>query len=283
MGGMTGIPIMGDAGRLRIGILGPLLVLCDGRQLPVSAGRQRAVLATLALRPGQIVPVDELAEIVWDGRPPAGARVTIRGYVMRLRRALGKPAAQRIMTREPGYVLDIGAAEVDATRFTQLCQAAAVALRAGRWRAARDGLRAASRLWRGEPLVDIPSETLRREAVPGLEQWHLQALEWRIDADLRLGHDRELVPELRALVAHQPLREQFCAQLMLALSRSGRQAEALAVFQRTRRTLVDELGVEPGPELRAAHQHILTGTHYDTTETQPRNHAPRPGFNSRSR
>jgi DNA-binding SARP family transcriptional activator len=215
------------------------------------------VLAVLGVRAGQAVSFDELAEAVWDGAPPAGARATLRGYVKRLRQALGPELAGRVVTREPGYLLDAAAAEVDLLLFDRLCAQGAAAVQAGEWPAALDLLGQALALWRGEPLADVGCQSLRRDLLPRLVSRRLQATEGRLDAGLALGQHAQLVAELTGLADAHPLRERFCAQLMLALYRCGRQAEALAAYQCTRRVLVDELGVEPGPELCDLQRRIL--------------------------
>ena len=258
----------GDGTAFSVGVLGPLMVRSEGVAVPVPAPKQRVILAALALRAGQALSYDELAEIVWDGAPPAAARVAIRNYVKRLRHVLGPVAGLRILTRDPGYALDAVPDEVDALRFTALCMKAATAVRQlkeaaredvtgvlGTW----DVLGEALDLWRGEPLADVPSHVLMAAEVPRLEALRMQALEWRMDAGLAQGRHAELAAELAQLVLDYPLRERFHAQLMLALYRCGRQAEALAAYQRTRRMLVDELGVEPGEELRDLQRGILAG------------------------
>ncbi len=251
-----------------VGVLGPLIVRSEGAAVPVPAPKQRVILAALALRAGQAVSYDELAEIVWNGAPPDAARVAIRNYVKRLRHVLGPVAGRRILTRDPGYALDAGPDEVDALRFTAMCMKAGQAVRqvheatrdqamgaSGTW----DVLSEALGLWRGDPLVDVPSQMLVAAEVPPLDALRMQALEWRMDAGLAQGRHAELVGELTQLARDHPLRERFHAQLMLALYRCGRQAEALAAYQRTRRMLVDELGVEPGRELRDLQSWILDG------------------------
>src|SRR5579875_2633653 len=238
------------------GMLGPLLVRAEGVVLRVPAARQRVVLSALAVRVGHVVPAGDLAEIIWDGGPPAKARVAVRNYVSRLRRVLG-PAGARIVTCAPGYLLDAAPDEVDLVAFTTLCRGGGAAARAGAWQRSGDLLGRALGLWRGVPLADVPSRMLRDEQVPVLESLRLQAVEWRLEAGLQLGRDAELVPELQAMVREQPLRERFREQLMLALYRSGRQADALAAYQDIRRGLVDELGVEPGPDLQELQRRIL--------------------------
>jgi len=237
------------------------MVRADGAEVTVPAPKQRVILAALALRAGQVASYDELAEVIWDGAPPSGARVAIRNYVKRLRHVLGPVAGPRIITRDPGYALEARPAEVDALHFTTLCAQGADAVREGdpAASAARtwEVLGEALGLWRGNPLVDVPSNALITAEVPRLDALRMQAQEWRMDAGLAQGRHAELVAELTQLAHDHPWRERFHAQLMLALYRCGRQAEALAAYQRTRRMLVDELGVEPGGELRDLHVGIL--------------------------
>jgi DNA-binding SARP family transcriptional activator/tetratricopeptide (TPR) repeat protein len=245
---------------VHFGVLGPLQVIVgdSGEPGAVSAARLRALLAVLLWRANQPVPVDELADLVWDGAPPRSAAEATRVLVMRLRRGLDKRAAARIVTRAPGYMIEVSEDELDASRFEALTRGAAAAVRAGRRAQAARAAAEALGLWRGMPLVDIPSELLRDQWVPHLEQLHVQALDWRIEGDLHDGRHDQLIPELRDLTARHPLREHFHGQLMLALYRCGRQAEALAAYQRTRQVLAAELGVEPGPALRELHQRILS-------------------------
>jgi DNA-binding SARP family transcriptional activator/Flp pilus assembly protein TadD len=240
------------------GVLGPLLVRDENLAMSVPGGRQRVLLAALLVRAGTVVSADALAEVMWDGAPPAGAETTLRTHVMRLRRVLGPTAGARVVTRYPGYLIEAGESEVDLLRFRGLAREGGIAVRTGHWARAWELLTEALGLWRGEPLADIPSELLLRESVPGLEELRLQILEWRADAGLQLGRHAELAPELRPLAAQYPLRERFAAQLMLALVRCGRQAEALEAYQRTRGALIEQLGAEPGAELRELHQRVLT-------------------------
>jgi DNA-binding SARP family transcriptional activator/Flp pilus assembly protein TadD len=239
------------------GILGPLMVRADDTVMDVPAARQRVLLAVLLLHAGCAVSPDALAETMWDGAPSAAAAATLRTHVMRLRRVLGPQAGARLITRYPGYLVDAGEEEVDLLRFASLCRQGGAAVRAGAWAEASATLGEALQLWRGEPLADIPSQILRRNEAPQLEQLRLQALEWRNEAQLHLGGHAELLPRLQSLAAEHPLRERFQSQLMLALYRCGRQADALAAYQHARRVLVDELGAEPGTELRKLHQQIL--------------------------
>jgi DNA-binding SARP family transcriptional activator len=241
-------------------MLGTLQVIAEdsGEPYGISAARLRALLAVLLWRANQPVPADELAELVWDGAPPGGAADATRALVMRLRRALDPDAAARIVRRAPGYAIEISGDELDASRFEALTQQAGAAVRAGQWPQAAQTAARALGLWRGTPLTDVPSQLLRDQWVPRLEQLHVQALDWRIEADLHAGRHEQLIPELRELTARHPLREPFHSQLMLALYRCGHQAEALAAYQRARNVLVAELGVEPGPGLRDLHRRILS-------------------------
>jgi DNA-binding SARP family transcriptional activator len=239
-------------------ILGPLQVHDGETAVDVPKGRQRGLLAALIMQPGKPVSAGVLAEVVWDGSPPPGADVTLRSHVLRLRRALGPQAGARLVTRHPGYLLRASEDEVDVLRFRGLCRHGHAALREGAWARAAELLDTALGLWRGAPLADIPSEQLIREEVPGLADLRLQAEEWRADAALHLGRHAELVSGLRSLAAQHPLRERFHGQLMLALYRCDRQAEALAAYQRARDILVAELGTEPGPGLQDLHQQILS-------------------------
>lgn len=241
------------------GILGPLLVRDGDSMIRVPAARQRVLLATLLVHAGNVVPAGVLAEMVWDGAPPTGAAITLRSYVSRLRGTLGPGARDRLVTRYSGYLLQADGEELDLLQFGRLCQKGGAAVRAGDWARAAEMLDEALGLWRGEPLADIPGRLLRLDEAPRLEQLKLQATEWRIDAGLHLGDHGEVVPELQSLTAQHPLRERFHAQLMLALCRCGRQAEALAAYQYARSALIEELGTEPGAELRELQQRVLAG------------------------
>jgi DNA-binding SARP family transcriptional activator/tetratricopeptide (TPR) repeat protein len=244
---------------MRFGVLGSLQVTAGdcGEPGDVLATRLRVLLAVLLWRANQAVPAGELAELVWDGAPPAGAPDAVRALVMRLRRRLDPRAAARIVTRAPGYAIEISGDELDASRFETLTRKAGAAVRAGQWAQAARTATDALGLWRGVPLADIPSQLLRDQWVPHLDQLHLQALDWRIEGDLHDGRHEQIVPELGDLTARHPLREHFHSQLMLALYRCARQAEALAAYQHARDVLVTELGVEPGPGLRDLHRRIL--------------------------
>lgn len=238
-------------------LLGPLLVRCDGVTLPVHRGKERTVLAALLLDANRIVLVDELAETLWGDTPPPSARVTIQNYVKRLRQALGQAGRDRITTQPRGYQITVNPGELDVPRFEALLAASRTASRAGCWDAAAAQAAAALALWRDEALADVESDLLIRREVPRLTEMRMQAAAARIDADLHLGRYADVISELRQLIAVSPLWERLHARLMLALYNDGRPAEALAAYQNARRMLVEELGTEPGIELRELHQQIL--------------------------
>jgi DNA-binding SARP family transcriptional activator/tetratricopeptide (TPR) repeat protein len=239
------------------GLLGPLLVRDGVRPVAVSAPRQRVLLATLLLSAGRVVSVDALAEVLWEGRPPAGARGALHSAIQRLRSTLGPAGAALISTRPPGYVMQVGEGGLDVRQFAVLAARGQAAAEARAWAQAAGLWREALGLWRGEALADVPSQRLRELEVPPLEDQRLAVLGARIDADLELGRPGALVGELRQLVAAYPLREHFHAQLMLSLYRGGRQGDALAAYLDVRQLLATELGVDPGPELQHLHQRIL--------------------------
>jgi DNA-binding SARP family transcriptional activator len=242
------------------GVLGQLLVDDGTARRSIPAAKQRIVLAALILGVNRITSIDDLGDLVWDGSAPKSWRAALHNYVARLRSALGEAAGSRLVTCSPGYRLELDAdTESDWCAFEALSAQAQIAVESGSWERAGVLLRSALGLWRGTPLIDVPSEELRRGWVPALtEQW-LKLVEWRIESDLRLRRDSRLVVELRPLVTAYPLRERFHCQLMTALCRGGRQAEALTVYQDARRLLIAELGIEPGPELQQLHRRVLTG------------------------
>jgi DNA-binding SARP family transcriptional activator len=232
-------------------ILGPLEVVNDDAPIPLGGPKQRATLAILLLNANHVVAIDRIADDLYAGSPPVTAVTQVQRQISDLRKAIGP--ASGIETRPPGYVLQTAPDGVDLGRFELL---AAEAARSDPSRAA-ELLRDALALWRGAPLADLVDEPFAASAVGRLEEIRLLALEQRIDADLELGRHRELVGELEVLHSEESLRERFLAQLMLALYRSGRQADALATFRRARQVLMDELGIEPGPALRELEQAIL--------------------------
>jgi DNA-binding SARP family transcriptional activator/AraC-like DNA-binding protein len=242
---------------MEFGLLGPLTVRCGETMLGISRGKQRVLLAALLVRAGHIVPVDELTELIWAGRPPSSARVTLLNHVKRLRQALGQPGQALIKRSGPGYIIDPAPGELDLTRFGALCAAGREALRQCHWKHASSQLTAALSLWRGQPFLDIACAPLTASELPRLTELRLSALEDRIDAELHLGRHDAVITELRQHVISEPMRERGHALLTLALYRAGRQADALAAYQAARRELVRELGLEPGAELRRLHQQIL--------------------------
>jgi len=238
-------------------LLGPLVVRSGDAVVPIPQGKQRAVLAVLLVRAGQVVPASELAELIWDGAPPRSARVTLQNYVKRLRQALGESGQTRIRTRDAGYLIEASVGELDLLRFPALCDMGRAAAAKGEWDRAALQLRAALALWRGQPFVDVSCQLLAASETPRLAELRIAALEKRIAADLHLGRHAQVIPELQQLALAERLRERVHALLMRALYQSGRQAEALAAYQTARQALVGELGMEPGPELRELHQQIL--------------------------
>ncbi|WP_198680723.1 BTAD domain-containing putative transcriptional regulator [Lentzea terrae] len=245
---------------MHFGLLGPVLVHDDDhRQLLISAPRQRVLLAALLLRANTVVSTAALAELVWDGQPPRGAVAALQNHVMRLRHSLGPLVGARLRTQELGYLLEVADEEFDVAVFTTRCGIGRAASRAGDWAAAADHLSGALRLWRGDPLVDVPSELLHRDHGARLAESRVQAVEWRADADLALGRHEELVPELRQLAREHPLREHIHVQLVTALIECGRRAEAMSAYRTARLELVENLGIEPGARLRALHDRILRG------------------------
>ncbi|HET8968781.1 MAG TPA: AfsR/SARP family transcriptional regulator, partial [Gaiellaceae bacterium] len=242
------------ASTLDFRVLGPLEVLDGERQLSLGGTRQRSVLAILLLLPGETVSSDRLIDELWGERPPADAQTALQQHVSRLRKALEPHGA--LVTRAPGYALEIAPEQVDLVRFRALVERGRAELD-GTPATAAQTLRRALELWRGAPLADLATEPFATAPTRALEEERLGAFESRIDADLACGQHAEVVAELRALVREHPLRERLRAQLMLALYRSGRQTEALDVYADARRTLLDELGLDPGPELQGLQQAIL--------------------------
>ncbi|MFC4117037.1 AfsR/SARP family transcriptional regulator [Nonomuraea zeae] len=261
--------------QMRLGVLGPLEVEIEGRQVSLPAGKHRVLLAALLLRGNLTVRRDELIDYVWDGAPPPGARGAVQTYMARLRAAL-QPACV-IVTRSDGYLIEMPETALDLHRFRELGARAETA--AAQDRAAESALlQQALELWRGPALADVPSETLRTLAAIPLAEERLATLERRIEADLTLGRHRQVLAELRTLTAEHPLHERFWGQLVMALHGSGRQAEALEAFRGLRRLLHDELGIEPGEDLQALHRQVLNGA--PALPSRPRHASPlvsRPG------
>jgi DNA-binding SARP family transcriptional activator len=230
-------------------ILGPLEVVDGDREVAIAGSKQRALLAILLLHPNTVVSRDRLIDELWGESPPETASTALQVHVSQLRKSLGRDV---IVTRTPGYMIRVETGELDLEQFEQLVEES----RGKEAAVAAATLREALRLWRGPPLADLDGSVALPERGQ-LEEQRLSALEHRIDAELELGLHDEQVPELEALVREDPLRERRRAQLMLALYRSGRQAEALDVYSKGRRLLADELGLEPGDELRRLERAIL--------------------------
>jgi DNA-binding SARP family transcriptional activator len=239
---------------MEFGILGPLEAREGGTMLALGGPKQRAVLALLLLHANQVVPTDRLIDQLWGDEAPDTVKVALQGYISNLRKVLG---AGTIVTRAPGYAIELDAEQLDLHRFESCVAQARAAAAAGDPAGAAAGFREALGLWRGSALVDFAYEEFAQAPIARLEELRLTALEDRIAADLALGRHAELVAELEALVAQHPLRERLRGQLMLALYRSARQAEALAAYQQARRVLVDELGIEPAQALQDLERAIL--------------------------
>jgi DNA-binding SARP family transcriptional activator len=239
-----------ESSGLSFGLLGSLEVEDEGRPVGIGGQKQRALLAILALNAGRIVSTDRLVDLLWGEEPPKTAVTSLQNFVSQLRKVVG---ADVVVTKAPGYLLDVTPEQVDLTRFERLvAQARSLEPEA---RSAK--LREALGLWRGPPLADFTFEPFAETEIARLEELRTAAVEDRIEADLESGRDAELAGELEALVKENPLRERPRGQLMLALYRSGRQAEALGAYQDARRMLVEELGIEPSPALQQLHASIL--------------------------
>ena len=236
-------------------ILGPFEVTENDETLALGSPRQRALLAILLLHRGELVASDRLIDALWGERPPPSATKILQGYISHLRKVLGE---QRLTTRGGGYALIAEPEQVDAERFAKLASEGRELLGAGDPSGAREALDQALSLWRGDALADFVYEPFAEAEVARLTEARLGAEEDRIDADLALGRHRNVTAELEALYRRHPTRERLLAQLMLALYRSGRQADALEAYRRGRASLSDELGLEPGPELRALEQRVLS-------------------------
>jgi DNA-binding SARP family transcriptional activator len=234
-------------------VLGPVEAIVDGRPVPLPAAKPRALLAVLLLSRNRVVPVGELISELWGDEPPETATKGLQVYVSQLRKAIG---ADRVVTKPPGYFVHVEEGELDLDQFERL-------VREGRELLADDAASASEAfaqalgLWRGPALAEFATEPFARDAGARLEESRLAALEERIEADLALGRHARLVPELEELVGRHPLRERLRVQLMLALYRSGRQADALDLYRRTRETLIEELGIEPSSALQELERAIL--------------------------
>ena len=262
-------------GGLQFQLLGPLEAYRDGVAIDLGPRKQRAVLALLLLNANRVVPTERLIDDLWGDAPPSSARAALQVYVAGLRKALANDGSV-LRTRTPGYVLEVHPSALDVERFAEL-RAEARASTDDQQRAAL--LHEALGLWREEPLAELRTEPFSAAAVAQLEELRLGTLEERLDADLAVGRHAMLVPELEALVAEHPYRERLRAQLMLALYQSGRQADALETYQAGRRALRDDLGLEPGTELRDLEAAILR----HEERLAPRKGVPEPSHPRRRR
>src|SRR3954453_11513854 len=235
---------------LEFRILGPLEIELDGVPLELSGQRQRAVLALLLLNANHVVPTERIVDELWGESPPKTAVTSLHNTLVQLRKLLGSDV---VTTRPPGYVLRVDPEHYDLARFESRLGRAREASADDRAQLLREALAE----WRAAPLAELAYEAFAQSEVRRLEELRISALEDRIDADLDTGRHGDLVPEVEALVAAHPHRERLRAQLMLALYRSGRQAEALQAYQDARRALAEELGIDPGPALRQLHASIL--------------------------
>lgn len=253
---------MSGRGKWTYGVLGDVTAVRAGRPAVIPASKPKLLLALLVTRPNQVVSADQLIDELWDGTPPASARTLLHGYIADLRGILEPERAPRtpatiLRTQSPGYVLACLPEDVDATTFEHLVRRAREAFQRQDAAAARGFLDEALDLWQGDPFGAVRDAPALQPARTRLEQLHLSAVEDRVMLDLRDGQDATLVPELERLVAQHPLRERLWAALLLALYRSGRQADALAAYERIAGVLRDQLGADPGPELSRTHAAIL--------------------------
>jgi DNA-binding SARP family transcriptional activator len=232
----------------------------DGRRRPINGNQLRVLLGALLAQANQPVSAAHLIDLIWDGTPPPGALVTVRTHVLRLRRYLGPDAGARIITSDCGYFVQINDEELDALEFEILSRKVDRLICGHAWRDASETASKALALWRGAPLLDVQSRILHDEWASHLSQISVQLRESRIEAELALGGGNHFVIELRKLAAQHPFRENFHAQLMMALYRDNRRAEALAAYHHARQILVDQLGIDPGPKLQRLHELILAGS-----------------------
>ncbi|MFJ5049818.1 BTAD domain-containing putative transcriptional regulator [Streptomyces sp. NPDC098077] len=251
---------------MEIQVLGPLSADVNGVSIVPTAGKPRQILALLAFYPGRVMPVPTLMEEIWGTEMPQSAMTTMQTYILQLRRRLGTAmgpdapgtAKEVLVTRHGGYLLQIPQESVDVHRYEQLVAAGQSAFESGDDLRSADLFRDALAMWQGPALVDVRVGPILEIEVMRLEESRLVTVERRIDADLRLGRHAELLAELTDLIARHPQHEGLHSQAMVALYRSGRQATALDVYRRLRGRLIEELGVEPSPQLQRLHQAMLT-------------------------
>jgi DNA-binding SARP family transcriptional activator len=247
---------------MQFSVLGSTEVTAGGVQLELGGVKQRAILGYLVLHANKVVPTSQILQSMWEGNPPPTARKMVQNAVSGIRRMLaanagpGSPAPS-LRTHPPGYQLRVDTDAVDLFRFRSLVRDGRAAIAGGTPAHGVELLRTALSLWRGHALADLVETGICWSELAAIEDERLSALEDRVEAELACGRHREITPELEVLTATEPLRERLCLQFMLALYRSGRQADALRVYRRTREALIDGLGLEPGRELRELQQRIL--------------------------
>ncbi|MEV0804798.1 AfsR/SARP family transcriptional regulator [Micromonospora sp. NPDC050200] len=250
-------------GTVRFNVLGRFQVASQGQICTPSAPKVRQVLAVLTLRAGQTVSIDGLIEELWEENPPKSAVTTTQTYVYQIRKAFerleGEDCADRLLvTRPPGYALELGKEQIDATLFRDLVDQGRGLFDRGRVRQAGQVLHEALGLWSGPALTNVTCGPMLRSYATHLEEQRITALELRIAADLQLGKHRELIAELKSLVALHPLNEWLHAQLIVSLEKAGRRGEALRAYQDLRRLLNNELGLDPSADLQRLHQAVLS-------------------------
>jgi DNA-binding SARP family transcriptional activator len=267
---------------MRVGVLGPLQVEVAGHLVDVGGPRPRRLVAALVAHAGETVSTDALVDAVWGDRPPRSAVKTLQAYVTRLRAALdtteadGKDNGDVIQTVVPGYRLVVAPEDVDAYRFVALVRRARLALEDGALHVAEERLVEAFGLWRGEPYGEFADGGVFTAEAQRLTETRLAGLEARLAVGLALGRDAEVVADAQALCAAHPLHEQFWVHLATALYRCGRQADALAALRQVRDLLGEEIGADPGPELRMLEQRVLRQDPTLATPAQPAAPAPLP-------
>ncbi len=239
---------------MELRVLGPVEAVAEGRPVPLPAAKPRALFALLLLNRNRVVSTSELVDALWGEQPPETATKALQVYVSQLRKAIG---ADRVLTKPPGYSLRVEEGELDLDRFEGLAREGRELLESGDAKRAAKRFEQALGLWRGPAFAEFDSEPFGRDAGARLEDARLAAVEDRIEVDLALGRHAKVVPELEELISREPYRERPRGQLMLALYRSDRQAEALEVYRRTRETLSDELGIEPSSGLQEIERAIL--------------------------
>ena len=240
---------------MRFALLGPVQVHGDDGPVEIRGALRRTLLAALLLQRGSAISADRLGDLVWGGRPPASVTTSLYNQIMRLRQALGDDG-ELIRAVSPGYLIHVAPTDLDLTEFTDLCADARLAAAESDWSACSTLFTTALALWRGEMLADVPA-LHDHAAIHQYTEDRLLALQGRIEADLNLARHDELIGELKTLVATHPLREAFHAQLMLALYRAGRQADALNIYRDLRHITITELAIEPGTAIQTLHKDIL--------------------------